>query len=246
MIRWNYESASKIFSDANCTLISKSYRHSEEKLQVRCECGKEYEVTLVSFKNSKHKKCVDCVGKIVRKQHQLSYKDVDKYLKDNGCKLLSKDYNNMHEDIIFIAKCGHEHKTSLDSFKRSKHKKCPKCTNKCMSGENAYNWNGGYDNEKTKFRKTYEFKQFVKKVLKRDNYKCTICGYKNGRLNVHHLDGYNWCEGKRTSIDNGVTLCKDCHEEFHTKYGRGDNTKSQFIEWINCKGMDINLQNVLS
>jgi hypothetical protein len=30
-----------------------------------------------------------------------------------------------------------------------------------------------------------------------------------------------------------MTLCKECHKEFHQIYGKGDNTKKQFEEWIN-------------
>lgn len=72
---------------------------------------------------------------------------------------------------------------------------------------------------------------FMKKVLARDSYKCQCCGDINN-LEVHHLDGYNWCKEKRTDETNGISLCVNCHANFHSKYGRGDNTKEQFEEWI--------------
>ena len=96
-------------------------------------------------------------------------------------------------------------------------------------------------NKKNRFRKyknkcynrpnTYEYSIFVKKVLSRDNYECQCC-HSSSNLEVHHLDGYNWCKEKRTDETNGITLCTNCHANFHSKYGRGDNTKKQFEEWI--------------
>ena len=49
---------------------------------------------------------------------------------------------------------------------------------------------------------------------------------------MHHLDSYNWCKEKRVDDTNGITLCENCHKNFHNIYGRGDNTKEQFEEWI--------------
>ena len=55
---------------------------------------------------------------------------------------------------------------------------------------------------------------------------------------MHHLDGYNWCIEKRTDETNGITLCSNCHKNFYSIYGKGNNTKEQFEEWI---GKAINL-----
>lgn len=78
---------------------------------------------------------------------------------------------------------------------------------------------------------TAEYNDFIKKVLKRDNYECQCC-HKKENLVVHHLDSYNWCIDKRADETNGITLCDLCHKNFHITYGRGNNTKKQFEEWI--------------
>lgn len=36
-----------------------------------------------------------------------------------------------------------------------------------------------------------------------------------------------------TFCDNGITLSESIHKEFHAIYGNGNNTKEQFLEFIN-------------
>lgn len=83
-------------------------------------------------------------------------------------------------------------------------------------------------------RKVYpEYTTFVRNVLKRDNYTCQCCQKKSTKdLEVHHLDSYDWCVEKRLEETNAITLCKNCHGNFHSKYGRGNNHKEQYEEWI--------------
>ena len=77
---------------------------------------------------------------------------------------------------------------------------------------------------------------FIKKVMERDNFTCDICGFygKWGEgLNVHHLNSYDWDVNNRTNINNGITLCEECHTDFHKMNGYGKNTKEQYIEFKN-------------
>lgn len=102
------------------------------------------------------------------------------------------------------------------------------------SGENNCNWNHNLSEEDRLrvSRKSVSYNEFIRRVLNRDEYTCKVCENKNKQLEVHHLDGYNWCKEKRESIENGITLCLDCHSNFHSLYGRGFNTKDQFEEWF--------------
>lgn len=64
-------------------------------------------------------------------------------------------------------------------------------------------------------------------ALERDSFTCQICGRKRtpGQrvrdmrfiLEVHHRDGSGETGGKNHNLDNLMTLCAECHREFHTK-----------------------------
>lgn len=91
------------------------------------------------------------------------------------------------------------------------------------------------DNERQGKRLIEGYSDFVKDVMERDNYACKSCGSRGGYLNVHHLNSYHWDKVNRINVNNGITLCKECHKNFHKIYGRKYNTKEQFEEWINNK-----------
>ena len=75
--------------------------------------------------------------------------------------------------------------------------------------------------------------EWKRKLLIKFNFQCDYCGLKavGKDLAAHHLNGYNWAVSQRYDIDNGVLLCKKCHDKFHLKYGKGNNTISQYIEF---------------
>lgn len=124
------------------------------------------------------------------------------------------------------------YKTTPNGF--TKGNRCPKCVN--FKGENSPCWNPNItQEEREKGRFIEGYKDFIKEVFKRDNYTCQCCNKHGGNLNAHHLNGYNWDKEHRTDVDNGITLCEECHREFHKIYGMGNNTKEQFEEWINKK-----------
>ena len=88
------------------------------------------------------------------------------------------------------------------------------------------------DEDRVRTRNFYEIDEWRKQVFERDNYTCQHCGDNKGHnLVAHHKDGYNWCEERRTDVDNGETLCNKCHKEFHSIYGYGNNTEQQYKEW---------------
>jgi len=76
------------------------------------------------------------------------------------------------------------------------------------------------------------FFDLVIPVRKRANGRCEVTGKKTNDLFIHHLDGYNWCIEKRMDWNNVVVICRDLHNAYHSKYGKGNNTAEQFWEFV--------------
>ena len=70
----------------------------------------------------------------------------------------------------------------------------------------------------------YGWRKFV---LKRDNYSCRLCGSKVN-LECHHIKDYRDFPELRLNINNGITLCNNCHKT-KTNYGNKKKYKRSFI-----------------
>jgi predicted restriction endonuclease len=77
----------------------------------------------------------------------------------------------------------------------------------------------------------FNFIRWAAAVKQRDHHTCQICGERGVELNSHHLNSWDVHEEDRYSIDNGLTLCKYHHDDFHRIYHRGNNTREQFEEY---------------
>lgn len=74
--------------------------------------------------------------------------------------------------------------------------------------------------------------RWMRAVKRRDDNTCQCCGISGVTMVAHHLNGYHWDVENRHNVDNGVTLCEPCHNDFHNKYGRRNNTKEQYKEYV--------------
>ena len=140
--------------------------------------------------------------------------------------------------IAWVCKCecGNITEVSGDHLKSGRVRSCG-CIRKEMVGTKHPNYNPNKTDEE-RLNKRYILGKhtidgFRNKVYQRDEYTCRVCGQVGKTLNAHHLDGWNWAKDKRFEVSNGVTLCEDCHNEFHNIYGKGNNTKEQFEEYKN-------------
>lgn len=68
---------------------------------------------------------------------------------------------------------------------------------------------------KTETRYNADYCDWRKSVYERDNYTCQKCGQRGGNLNAHHIKPYIDYPDLRLDLDNGITLCEDCHKEEH-------------------------------
>ena len=101
-------------------------------------------------------------------------------------------------------------------------------------GKKHWNWKGGISSLTdivTNNRKYYKWRS---DVFQRDNFTCVICGKVGGNLNAHHIKSFSSimqyyeitniedalkCK-KLWNVNNGVTLCEECHRSIHRKNRR--------------------------
>ena len=187
-------------------------------------------------------RCEQC-GKVIQKQKCL-YEKAEHHYCSLKCRSLwlsihnSGANNKQYKRVIFKCEiCGKE-ATQIESmyYRHKNHY----CSAKCASigqgiiykREKHPNWNPNLtDEEREKGRHIEGYDDFIKQVLKRDNYTCQITGKRGGKLEVHHLNCFSDFKEGRTDLDNCITLSKEIHRLFHKIYGNRHNTKEQFEEF---------------
>ncbi len=72
-----------------------------------------------------------------------------------------------------------------------------------------------FEKTKKKQRNSQAYIKWRTTVFERDKYTCAICGKVGGELNAHHIRPFATNEKLRLDVDNGITLCKECHKRVH-------------------------------
>lgn len=90
------------------------------------------------------------------------------------------------------------------------------CTLSHRSGSLNSNYRGGITPENKKIRASPEYKAWRISVFERDKYHCVICNKHGGVLHADHIKQFAFFPELRLDINNGRTLCVDCHKNTPT------------------------------
>ncbi|MGL5549233.1 MAG: HNH endonuclease [Culicoidibacterales bacterium] len=233
---WNAQSKNSKYCTPNCKPQS-----SRKRYVVKCSiCGEEKEVTKYRIN---HQKDFYCSDECKNKGYSLKYSGENsaRYSKvDITCPVCGKNFKrNPYETSRYqVNYCSLEcKKTDYKIRFAGENNPLFGKSRDGMKGELNPAWNPNRTHEqRKKERKLSINTNWTKEVLHSQNYTCQCCGKVGGDLVAHHIDGYNWCEEKRTDVNNGATLCVECHKNFHSTYGYGDNNKKQYKEFIKVHG----------
>lgn len=210
--------------------IGKLNKDKKEIILAKCHCGKLFETEKRNVVKGRIKSC-GC-SRIKNFQNKKFNMITVLEKTEKRCK-----FNN---SVIWKCKCdcGKELELSVSQFTHPTRKSCgcdkTGVINACKerAGKNHHWYKQEIsDEDRGKRRRTYNYSTVIK-TYKRDNYICCKCKIPSVSLCAHHLDGYHWCKEKRFNLDNLVTLCVTCHKLFHKKYGKNNNTKEQFLEFM--------------
>lgn len=231
--RWTYDEVKAYFKEHGFILLSNKYQNVNQKLNYRCPEGHEGSTTFNKFKNAQHG-CDYCGG-----SRRLELEFIKKEFTKEGLELLEKEYHNAGVPLKFKCLCGNIDTVTYRRFKwASSERKNPKrkCR-ECMIPDWHFTIN---EEERIKSRKYPEYYEWVKLVKERDGFTCDCCGYYGKDVVAHHLEGYSWCKEKRTDVNNGVTMCQNCHNNFHFLNDFKENTKNQYLEfWFNLRYKNV-------
>lgn len=110
--------------------------------------------------------------------------------------------------------------TRIKLSKISKGKKLSEETKEKIRDYQVKKWEGV---ERKKYKRyihltnTYEYREWRSNVFQRDNWTCQTCGMRSKAgepiyLEAHHIKSWAKYPKLRYEINNGITLCRECHK----------------------------------
>ena len=191
----------------------------------RCSCGNISKIRFFNFRRGE--RCLECSG-----SKKYTIEEAKQYFKEQGCELLENQYRDGKTKMKYKCKCGRISYIRHNNFIRGG--RCRKCADDALTGPNnpRYNHNLTIQDRQTMRQALPEYKEWRKIVYKRDYWTCQRCHQKGLRINAHHIKNYISFPEGRIDPNNGITLCKNCHISFHSKYGNKNNNEQQLKEYL--------------
>jgi hypothetical protein len=233
---WTLEQARFEFEARDCTLLAKEYQDNHVPMPyIHQPCG--YAGT-ISLNNLLHGTLCRGCGQLRGRKKQLNtLEEVRRISKSYGFQFVSEEYLGNKPKHEFRCEKGHVILKRFNDVVSGYG--CGECwREKLLSvgpGHPAFR-HGLSEKHRAEKRFRPEDKQWTRSVLERDNFTCHICKQVGWSLEAHHLNAFAQVESDRTRLGNGITLCKQCHKEFHSNYGLKVNA-FQFYQWAESKGV---------
>lgn len=208
----------KVFGEWTSLYRVDNDKNNNVRWLCKCSCGTEKVVDKYSLVNGRTKSC-GCLRNI--------------YIEDGSIfgrwKVLHKVEDKHDSAYLCRCECGSEYIVKGSTLTLGKSKGCQRCS---LLGENNPRWNPNLSDDDRMINRNYpEYIQWRNEVFNRDSYTCQVCNKHGGTLNAHHIESFSDNPELRTALSNGITLCEECHKNFHHQYGYGNNTKAQLNEF---------------
>jgi len=216
------------YLNGNIKLLS-FYINSKVKNNLLCLiCDHKWQATYDNFKNN-NTGCPKCSEKLKPTQEFVE----EAYLKSN-IKMLSVYISNKVKNDLLCLICDHKWQSNFNNF-QSSNCGCPECSRLSRIGEIHHRWNPNLTDQERLHRDYYykaDNKKWVKAVFKRDDHTCQSCNVRGGKLEAHHIAGWATHKSERFNVENGVTLCKPCHDSYHYDFNPSVIEHNSFYHWM--------------
>jgi 5-methylcytosine-specific restriction endonuclease McrA len=233
------------------------YKGSHQDLPYICNIHKDKGTLYATYNNIIDLECACKYCNIEKgiNEKRYSFEYVLEVFNYKNYTLISTNYNNVDEELAFICNYHPEEGTQYATLWHvlNNVNNCTKCRYDMQSRENHWNWQGGISSERDELKIKKEYKEWRSQVYERDNYTCQCCEIRGGNLNAHHIRNFADYPELRLDINNGITLCDNCHSiskygSFHNIYGTKNNTREQLEEYIqrynNGEFNELKLKNI--
>lgn len=198
----------------------------------------------VELRNKKAKRCASCHHKTQSGEGNSNWRGSSvcpqcggRKTHNKNVRLCQKCYDAQNTGLPKCVSCGGK------LSRHELHKKGTGYCRKCFRGARHTRWSQHLTaEERYKTRSVEVYRLWRQTVYARDNYTCQRCGdTKGGNLVAHHLYSYSRYPKLRFEVNNGITLCRDCHTEFHQQYGVYGNTREQLAAFFEQSGVFLTL-----
>jgi hypothetical protein len=190
----------------------------------RCNCGKEKSVTSNILTSGKSRSC-GCLNY----EKQCSLK-IDLTNRRYGrLTVIKRGIKRAH--WVCKCDCGNIVEIYSPSLYSGASISCGCFRSEGLSGENSIFWKNGATKQRNRKKDYNALSRWARHVKKRDNYECQCCLSKK-LLHAHHILDFGSYPEFRFKEDNGITLCKICHENFHKEFSSKKNDRTQLLEFL--------------
>lgn len=197
-------------SEEYITGLSKS---SAKPVRILCPmCGSERVLRYFKVKEIGHTFCKSCAKR---------KRSCDDMLGKKFGRLTVVGYSEQHFEsggtlMNCVCDCGENISVSASHLKSGHTTSCGCFRVENLLGEKNPTYNPNLtDEQRNSFRSRVQ--TWAKRVKEKDVFTCQVCGSKE-KLIAHHLNSYATDENRRLDVENGVTMCRDCHTDFHVNF----------------------------
>lgn len=201
----------------------------------KCDCGKETRVVSSNLIGGHTRSC-GCLSLETKTAptHDLTNQRF-------GCLIVLEPTDERRRGVVWKCLCDCEKIVYVSSheLRNGDTQSCGHLQREMMAakaGPLSPSWNPNLSDSERARQRTQdpEYCEWRRQVLFRDNYTCRACGKHGGgmKLIAHHIESHEDNRNLRVELSNGITLCTDCHNDYHQRYGRRHSCHKDFNAWL--------------